>query len=166
MSAVLLGLQGLTLVLVCHALLRLRAAQQTFNRRSRMLEQFAVRVEGLERTLTPQIREIVAQARRAAGESIPVVSFPEYDAQVPAVFSTDNVLVLGQTIGAKITTMCQGEGICGLCRVRVTDGKQHLDPPSENEELLLRGYGSGDPDQRLACHLRPRGDIEVRLPDS
>ena len=165
MSALPVGLQVLTVLLLGLTLLRLRAARREFARRARMLEQLSARVHGLERRLSPRLREIVAQARRAEGDTIPVVHFPDYDVRVPAAFSTDNVLLLGRTVGAGINTMCRGEGTCGLCRVRVTAGMEHVDPPSENERMLLRGYGAEFPDQRLACHLRPRGDIEVRVID-
>ncbi len=92
--------------------------------------------------------------------------FADLGVTVPVVFSTDNVLTLGKFACADIATMCHGEGTCGLCRVQVTEGLEHLDPPTDNEALLLRGYGEADASLRLACHLRPRGDITIHCVDS
>ena len=166
MTLLLPALQVLTLVLLAWALIRLRAARTLDARRAQVVSRLQERVAGLDMRIAPRIRDIVAHSRRAEGHMIPNVHFVDLDTTVPVVFSTDNVLTLGKFVCADISTMCHGEGTCGLCRVQVTEGLEHVGAPSENEQLLLRAYGDADPSLRLACHLRPRGDIAIHCCDS
>ena len=56
--------------------------------------------------------------------------------------------------------MCGGRARCSTCRVRVTAGQEFC-PPAANDELnTLRRVGA-PPGVRLACQLRPRGDISI-----
>lgn len=59
-----------------------------------------------------------------------------------------------------LSAPCNGKGLCGKCRVRVTGS---LSPPEHPEIELLSGaeIGSG---LRLACRARIRGDIDVLIP--
>lgn len=41
---------------------------------------------------------------------------------------------------------------CGVCRVEVLEGQQHLEPPAEDELALLDRLGA-PPRQRLACQV-------------
>lgn len=56
--------------------------------------------------------------------------------------------------------VCGGRGRCSTCRVRVGGPAQVIPPPSEDEARLLRRLGLPH-DVRLACQLRPTGDIAV-----
>ena len=63
--------------------------------------------------------------------------------------------------GYEIEGPCNGQGICGKCRIRVEDPADV--PPTPHRrisetEALEEGI-------RLACRLIPRGDITVHLPD-
>jgi adenylate cyclase len=55
---------------------------------------------------------------------------------------------------------CSGDGICGWCKVRVIEGREHLAPPGELEMKLFQTY-SYDPDERAACLAKVKGDITV-----
>ena len=58
-------------------------------------------------------------------------------------------------------SVCGGRGRCSTCRIRVLgDGLEELPPPSPAEAGVLRRIGAG-PQVRLACQLRPAGDIQV-----
>lgn len=57
-------------------------------------------------------------------------------------------------------SMCGGQGRCSTCRVRVAGGQPHCPPPSPNERATLARIGAAE-GTRLACQLRPQGDIDV-----
>ncbi|MCB2009064.1 MAG: adenylate/guanylate cyclase domain-containing protein [Geminicoccaceae bacterium] len=57
-------------------------------------------------------------------------------------------------------SVCGGRGRCSTCRVRVRQGKEFLPPPNERETRVLERLGAAA-DVRLACQLRPTGDIAV-----
>lgn len=161
MTGIGLALHAATLLVLLATVQRVRAAQAAAAERTTVIRLLHERVTKLDAQSTTRLRDIVTQARRAAGERVPAVHFADVDATMPAAFATDTVLVLGQCVGARIATTCDGEGTCGLCVVRVTAGVEHVDPPTENERRLLGVPGQRDPRLRLACHVRPRGDMAV-----
>ncbi len=59
-----------------------------------------------------------------------------------------------------INSLCGGEGVCGRCRVKVTDGKIRADKHSISllsKEEITEGYV-------LACQTRVDSDMEVTIP--
>jgi uncharacterized 2Fe-2S/4Fe-4S cluster protein (DUF4445 family) len=65
-----------------------------------------------------------------------------------------------ENAGLLVRGGCRGDGACGLCLVRIVGGEVPL--PTKNERLIL-------PDEqfanhlRLACQLKPEGDILIRI---
>jgi len=62
--------------------------------------------------------------------------------------------------GVYINTLCGGKGVCGKCRVQVTDGKVRADKHSIgflSKEELKEGYV-------LACQTKVNSDMEVVIP--
>jgi adenylate cyclase len=57
-------------------------------------------------------------------------------------------------------SVCGGRGRCSTCRVEVTGPPEALPPASDDERRVLRRVGAG-PGVRLACQLRPAGDVSV-----
>lgn len=57
---------------------------------------------------------------------------------------------------------CDGRGLCTTCRVRVESGYESCPPASELESQALAMNGL-EPPVRLACQLRPTGDVRVRI---
>jgi adenylate cyclase len=57
-------------------------------------------------------------------------------------------------------SICGGRGRCTTCRIRVLRGFEGLPPPGLSERSALARLRAG-PNVRLACQLRPRGDIAV-----
>jgi ferredoxin len=55
---------------------------------------------------------------------------------------------------------CDGDGICGWCRVTVIDGVDHLQPPTPLEQSLMREKMFA-PDERAACLAKVHGDVAV-----
>ena len=66
----------------------------------------------------------------------------------------------GAKVTAGIDTACVGKGTCGLCRVRIKVGAEHLTPYTE-EELKHLGNVYHLTKVRLACRTRPAGDVTI-----
>jgi len=62
--------------------------------------------------------------------------------------------------GVPIAHVCGGRGRCSTCRVRVLGDAASSPPPSEAERAVLARIHAGS-GVRLACQLRPSGDIAV-----
>lgn len=75
----------------------------------------------------------------------------------------ESVFEVGRRAGVAIETACVGKATCGLCRVKIIAGAEHLNPFSEDEEKHL-GNVYFITKVRLSCQTRPRGgDITVEL---
>ncbi|MEZ4368263.1 MAG: 2Fe-2S iron-sulfur cluster-binding protein [Kofleriaceae bacterium] len=66
----------------------------------------------------------------------------------------------GLRIAAGIETACVGKGTCGLCRVRVLEGADHLSPLSDEDRKHL-GNVYHLTKVRLACRAQVHGDVVV-----
>lgn len=70
------------------------------------------------------------------------------------------VLEVSRFGGIPHASVCGGRGRCSTCRVRVESGLQDLPQPSPAEAAVLKRVGAAA-DVRLACQLRPTGDLTV-----
>ena len=65
--------------------------------------------------------------------------------------------------GRPVASSCQGEGICGRCRIRIITGFDHL-----TEETSLEARRRADlaipEDERLSCQTYVLGDVAVDAP--
>jgi adenylate cyclase len=83
--------------------------------------------------------------------------YPGRTVQVPRGWS---VLEASRSHGIDHVSICGGRARCSTCRVRVAGPAGHIGEPGRDEQRTLeRVRAPGD--VRLACQLRPRGDIEV-----
>ena len=78
-------------------------------------------------------------------------------------------VVAGSTLfeaGAKVTagidTACVGKGTCGLCRVKIVAGAEHLNPFTEEERKHL-GNVYHLTKVRLACRSKIAGDVTIQV---
>jgi uncharacterized 2Fe-2S/4Fe-4S cluster protein (DUF4445 family) len=75
----------------------------------------------------------------------------------------DTVLDSVRSAGISIVSLCNGEGWCGSCKVRIVKGETTPITLSEEAELdpseISKGY-------RLACQVRPLSDIKIEIPPS
>ena len=58
-------------------------------------------------------------------------------------------------------SVCGGRARCSTCRVQVVSGLEHLAVPGPDELRALQKAGIKSPDIRLACQVRPRGDLSI-----
>jgi adenylate cyclase len=56
-------------------------------------------------------------------------------------------------------SVCGGRARCSTCRIRVIGDSGSLPEPSQREAFVLERVGATDPSIRLACQLRPAGDL-------
>jgi adenylate cyclase len=83
--------------------------------------------------------------------------YPDRTVHVPRGWS---VLEASRSHGIAHVSICGGRARCSTCRVRVVGPAEHIGLPGRDEQRTLeRVRAPGD--VRLACQLRPLGDIEV-----
>ena len=86
------------------------------------------------------------------------ISYP--DGRSVAVPAGSTVLDASRLGRVPHLSVCGGRGRCSTCRVRITGGLQHARPPDAAERATLARF-KADPSIRLACQLRPTGDLSV-----
>jgi len=64
--------------------------------------------------------------------------------------------------GVEIVHDCDGQGVCGTCRVEILSGGAALGPSDPRERIQLGA--AVEAGWRLCCLLVVRGDCEVRVP--
>lgn len=94
--------------------------------------------------------------RRAGGAAI-ALRYPDRTVQVPRGWS---VLEASRAHGIAHLSACGGRARCSTCRVRVAGPAAHVGTPGRDEARTLERVRAPH-DVRLACQLRPRGDLEV-----
>ena len=71
-----------------------------------------------------------------------------------------SVLEASRLNGIPHASVCGGRGRCSTCRIRVGGEPDAVPPPEPAELKVLERVGAA-PDVRLACQLRPVGDLRV-----
>jgi adenylate cyclase len=100
-----------------------------------------------------EIRNLVERRRKR----LVSLSYPGQIVRVPRGWS---VLEASRSFHLPHAAMCGGRARCSTCRVRVTAGEAFCPPPANDEQGTLERIGA-PPGVRLACQLRPQGDIAV-----
>lgn len=85
------------------------------------------------------------------------ISFPGRTVRVPRDWT---VLEASRSFHLPHASMCGGRARCSTCRVRVTAGEENCPPADTDEQGTLERIGA-PPDVRLACQLRPQGEVSV-----
>lgn len=86
------------------------------------------------------------------------IAYPDgREVHVPRGFS---VLEASRFAGIPHASVCGGRGRCSTCRVRISVGLSTLPSASSAEQRVLDRIGA-PPGVRLACQLRPTGNISV-----
>ena len=68
----------------------------------------------------------------------------------------------GAKVAAGIDTACVGKGTCGLCRVRIVSGAEHLNPFTDEERKHL-GNVYHITKVRLSCRCKVAGDVAIEI---
>ncbi|UCU99073.1 adenylate/guanylate cyclase domain-containing protein [Acidovorax radicis] len=94
--------------------------------------------------------------QRGGGGHI-TLHYPDRAVQVPRGFT---VLEASRAQGIAHLSLCGGRARCSTCRVRVDGPAVHLPAPGPDERATLLRV-QAPPGVRLACQLRPQGDLRV-----
>ncbi|OUM00956.1 adenylate/guanylate cyclase domain-containing protein [Variovorax sp. JS1663] len=94
---------------------------------------------------------------RWSGRPSIALRYPDRTVRVPRGWS---VLEASRSHGIAHLSACGGRARCSTCRVRVIGPAAHVEAPGTDEQRTLERVRAPQ-DVRLACQLRPRGDVEV-----
>jgi adenylate cyclase len=100
-----------------------------------------------------EIRALVERQRKL----LVTIKYPQRVVHVPRGWT---VLEASRSHHIPHMSMCGGRARCSTCRVRVVSGEGHCPAPEADEAQTLARIGAAA-SVRLACQLRPRGDIAV-----
>ena len=89
---------------------------------------------------------------------IVTVSYP--DGKRSKILRGATVLEASRSANIPHAAICGGRGRCSTCRIRVTGPATAIPPPHSDELRVLQRVGA-PPMVRLACQLRPSGNIAV-----
>ncbi|MCJ0765578.1 adenylate/guanylate cyclase domain-containing protein [Variovorax terrae] len=94
---------------------------------------------------------------RLSGRPSIELRYPQRTVRVPRGWS---VLEASRAHGIAHLSMCGGRARCSTCRVQVLGPASLMDRPGRDERRTLERVRAPQ-DVRLACQLRPRGDLAV-----
>jgi adenylate cyclase len=100
-----------------------------------------------------EIRNLVERRRRR----LVAVTYPGRTVRVPRGWS---VLEASRSFHLPHAAMCGGRARCSTCRVSIMAGEENCPPAAIDEQSTLDRIAA-PPDVRLACQLRPQGDVSV-----
>jgi adenylate cyclase len=100
----------------------------------------------------------IARRRWQKRHGVSRVTYP--DGRSIAVARGVSVLEASRMLGVPHASVCGGRGRCSTCRSRIEGAPAAIPPPAPEEMKVLRRVQAG-PSVRLACQLRPLGDIRV-----
>lgn len=63
--------------------------------------------------------------------------------------------------GLPLASACSENGACARCGLEIVEGADSLEPESERE-ARIKARNRIDPALRLACRVRPKGNLTVR----
>jgi len=101
------------------------------------------------------VRRLDERRRRALVR----IRYPGRTVDVPRGWT---VLEASRSHGVPHLSACGGRARCSTCSVRVVDGLEHCPPATGDEHRTLERIGA-PADVRLACQLRPTGDVAIEL---
>lgn len=103
----------------------------------------------------------LARATRSWGEhrsnALVSIEYPQRTIRVPRGWT---VLEASRSHRLPHVSMCGGRARCSTCRVSVVSGEERCPPPEPAEAATLARIRARK-DVRLACQLRPQGDVRV-----
>ncbi|PIF92574.1 adenylate cyclase [Acidovorax sp. 62] len=95
--------------------------------------------------------------RRCRGGGPITLRYPDRAVQVPRGYT---VLEASRSHGIAHLALCGGRARCSTCRVRVDGPSAHVPEPGRDERTTLARV-QAPPGVRLACQLRPTGDVQI-----
>ena len=121
----------------------------------------------LRATLMNPARAAVGSRRHARSRArrMPRITISRAAGEEPLVAEVavgDSLFEAGARVSAGIDTACVGKGTCGLCRVKIITGAEHLTPYTDEERKHL-GNVYHLTKVRLACRSKVAGDVSFEV---
>ena len=91
---------------------------------------------------------------------MPKVSIPQKNLTIDASNSS-NLMSTLLNAGLPVASSCHGEGVCSMCKVKVTSELDASIGFAENLELETLKRNKCEPDERLSCQISITGDLTV-----
>ncbi len=76
---------------------------------------------------------------------------------------SDNLMKALLEAGIPVASSCNGEGVCGRCRVKILTHPENLTPP-ESAEIQLKNKLNFSNDERLSCQAHLLGPVTLSAP--
>jgi ferredoxin len=96
-------------------------------------------------------------------DRVPRISFQPANVSID-VSDGVNIREASLQAGLQIPSTCGGVGSCGLCKVKITSGAEHLGPMTPLETGKL-GNVFFITKERLSCQTVVHGDVSCAVPD-
>ena len=93
---------------------------------------------------------------------MPKVTISGETPQTVDVIEGSTLFEAGAQVTAGIDTACVGKGTCGLCRVKIVAGAEHLNAMTDEERKHL-GNVYHITKVRLACRCKVSGDVTIEV---
>ena len=100
----------------------------------------------------------VARSRWERRRGVICMTYPS--GRVVQIVRGVSVLEASRIGGIPHASVCGGRGRCSTCRIKIEGPKEEVPAAAPEEVKVLRRVGAA-PDVRLACQLRPHGDLRV-----
>lgn len=91
---------------------------------------------------------------------MPWISFKKKNREALQVIPGVNLMQALLEAEIPVASSCNGDGVCGKCRLQITQGSQNLSQANDTE-LFLREKYQLKADQRIACQTFVLDDVEI-----
>jgi 2Fe-2S ferredoxin len=91
---------------------------------------------------------------------MPVISFKKKHRSSLTVIPGANLMKSLLDAGIPVASSCGGDGVCGKCRISITEGLHHISAKNETEKFLQEKYQL-KADQRISCQSFVLDDVEI-----
>lgn len=91
---------------------------------------------------------------------MPKIRFLKNESRVLEVEAGVTLMKALLEAGIPVASSCDGDGVCGKCRMQVIDGAANLSQPTELE-LFLHERHKLKANERISCQSQVLGDIKI-----
>ncbi len=91
---------------------------------------------------------------------MPKISIPQKNLSIEAS-SNSNLMSTLLSAGLPVASSCDGEGICSMCKVKITSELGTSIGSAEKLETETLKRNKCAPDERLSCQISITGDLSV-----
>lgn len=90
---------------------------------------------------------------------MPTIRFAKSDKEI-VVDHNDNLMFALLASNMPVASSCQGEAVCGKCRVQIIEGAENLNEKNAGE-VWLAEHNNLEKNERISCQTQILGDIKI-----